>query len=148
MTDTGTLVERLFAVIDSHRWADVDTVLHVDARIVSPLFPEGVPPDGWVEHNRSFAVAVPAARHTITHAVVDGERCAFEALWTGQHTGPMAGPGGEVPASGRSISLPFCGVAAARDGRISELTVYFDQMAMLAQLGLVPDPAVPEPVAS
>jgi predicted ester cyclase len=92
-----------------------------------------------------MSVAVPDARHTLTDAVVDGNRIAFEALWTGHHTGPMALPGGEAPPTGRSVALPFCGIATSRDGRISAMTVYFDQLAMLAQLGLVPEPAVPEP---
>jgi predicted ester cyclase len=140
MTDTRTLVERLFAVIDGHRWADVDTVLHPDARMTSPLA-EGLAPAAWVELNRSFAAAVPDGRHTIVRVVSDGDRCAIEGLWTGTHTGSMAGPAGEVPPTGRSISLPFCGLATRRDGRIDTVTVYFDRMTMLAQLGLVPEPA-------
>jgi predicted ester cyclase len=141
MTDTRTLVVRLFAVIDGHRWADVDAVLQPDARMTSPLAPEGLTPAAWVELNRSFAVAVPDGRHTIVRVVSDRDRCAIEGLWTGTHTGPMAGPAGEVPPTGRSVTLPFCGVATRRDERIAEVTVYFDQMTMLAQLGLVPEPA-------
>jgi predicted ester cyclase len=140
MTDTRTLAERLFDVIDSHRWADVETVLHPDAEMTSP-FGARLPVAAWLEINRSFAVACPDGRHTITDVVADGDRFAIEGIWTGTHTGPMAGPGGEVPPTGRSVVLPFCGVATRRDERIASVTVYLDQMTMLGQLGLVPEPA-------
>ncbi len=53
----------------------------------------------------------------------------------------MAGPAGEIPPTGRSVVLPFCGVATRRDDRIAAVTVYLDRMTMLAQLGLLPEPA-------
>jgi predicted ester cyclase len=140
MTDARTLAERLFEIIDSHRWADVETVLHPDAEMSSP-FGDRLTVAAWLDVNRSFAVACPDGRHTITDVVDDGRRFAIEGTWTGTHTGPMAGPAGEIPPTGRSVMLPFCGIATRRDDRIAAVTVYLDQMTMLAQLGLLPEPA-------
>jgi predicted ester cyclase len=139
MTDARTLAERLFEVIDEHRWAEVETVLHPDAEMSSP-FGERMAVAAWLDVNRSFAVACPDGRHTITDVVDGGERFAIEGTWAGTHTGPMVGPAGEVPPTGRSVELPFCGVATRRGDRIASVTVYLDQMTMLAQLGLVPEP--------
>ena len=140
MTDSRTLAERLFEIIDSHRWADVETVLHADAEMSSP-FGDRLPVAAWLDVNRSFAVACPDGRHTLTDVVEDGDRFAVEGTWTGTHTGPMAGPAGEIPPTGRSVVLPFCGIAVRRGERIASVTVYLDQLTMLAQLGLVPEPA-------
>jgi predicted ester cyclase len=140
MTDARTLAERLFEIIDSHRWADVDTVLTADAEMSSP-FGDRLTVSAWLDVNRSFAVACPDGRHTITDVVDDGDRFAIEGTWTGTHTGPMAGPAGEILPTGRSVVLPFCGVATRRDDRIAAVTVYLDQMTMLGQLGLLPEPA-------
>jgi predicted ester cyclase len=140
MTDARTMAERLFAVIDSHRLAEVGAVLHPDAEMTSP-FGDRLSVAAWLDVNRSFAVACPDGRHTITDVVADGERFAIEGIWTGTHTGPMVGPAGEIAPTGRSVILPFCGVATRRDERIAAVTVYLDQMTMLAQLGLVPEPA-------
>ena len=140
MTDPRTLAERVFEIIDSRRWADVETVLHPDAEMTTP-FGGRISVAAWLDVNRSFAVACPDGRHTLTDVVADGDSAAFEGIWTGTHTGPMAGPGGEVPPTGRSVALPFCAVATRRGERIASVTVYFDQLSMLAQLGLVPEPA-------
>jgi predicted ester cyclase len=140
MTDSRTLAERLFETMDSHRWADVDTVLHPDAEMSSP-FGDRLSVDAWLGVNRSFAVACPDGRHTLTAVVEDGECTAVEGIWTGTQTGPMAGPGGEIPPTGRSVTLPFCAVATRRGERIASVTVYFDQLSMLGQLGLIPEPA-------
>ena len=140
MTDARTLAERLFDVIDSHRWTDVETALHPDAEMSSP-FGDRLTVAAWLDVNRSFAVACPDGRHTLTDVVDDGDRFAIEGVWTGTHTGPMAGPAGEIPPTGRSVVLPFCGVATRRGDRIAAVTVYLDQLTMLAQLGLLPEPA-------
>ena len=140
MTDARTLAERLFEVIDRHRWADVDTVLTPDAEMSSP-FGNRLSVAAWLDVNRSFAVACPDGRHTITDVVDGGDRFAIEGTWTGTHTGPMAGPAGGIPPTGRSVVLPFCGIATRRDDRIAAVTVHLDQMTMLGQLGLVPSSA-------
>ena len=139
MTDARTLAERLFAIIDSHRWAEVQTVLHPDAEMTSP-FGDRLTVSAWLDVNRSFAVACPDGRHDITDVVDAGDRFVIEGTWTGTHTGPMAGPGSAILPTGRSVVLPFCGVAIRRDDRIAAVTVYLDQMTMLTQLGLVPEP--------
>jgi predicted ester cyclase len=140
MTDTRTIVEELFAVIDGHRFDDVDAVLRPDAEMNTPLG-QGLTPAAWVEHSRGFARAFPDGGHTLVRAVSAGDRCAIEGVWSGTHTGPMASPAGVVPPTGRGVTLPFCGVHTVRDGRIAAMTIYFDQMTMLVQLGLVPEPA-------
>ena len=140
MTDARTLAERLFELMDSHRWADVDTVLTPDAEMSSP-FGARLSVPAWLEFNRSFAVACPDGRHTITDVVGGGDRFVVEGIWTGTHTGPLDGPAGQIPATGRSVVLPFCGVTTRSGDRIAAVTVYLDQMTMLGQLGLLPDPA-------
>jgi len=139
MTDPGTLAVRLFAVIDGQRWDEYETVMHPDVEMTSP-FSTMHSAREWAEFSRGFAGAMPDGKHTITSTIQDGDTFAVEGRWTGTHTGPLAGPAGEVPATGRSVTMPFCGVGEQRDGRIAKVTVYLDQLGMLAQLGLVPAP--------
>lgn len=140
MTNARTLAERVFAVIDGQRWDGYGTVMHPDVEMVSPFATlHGI--DEWVLFSRSFAVAVPDGRHTVTTVLQDGDRFAFEGRWAGTQTGPLAGPGGEVPPTGRSLTVPFCAIGTQRDGRLASITIQLDQLGMLAQLGLVPEPA-------
>src|SRR4051794_29341529 len=140
MTDARTLAERLFTAMDDHRWDDMTTVVQPDAEVSTP-FAQRMPVAAWLDLYHAFATAFPDGRPTITDVIAHGGRVAIEAPWNGTHRGPMAGPGGAIPATGRSVTLPFCGVATVRDDRIDAVAMYLDQMSMLAQLGLVPEPA-------
>ena len=90
---------------------------HVVQGIMSPF------PDGVVEVQRSFG---------------QGDWACLEVLFTGTHTEPMPGPGGsEIPATNRAVKLPYCMVMKFRDGLVSELYEYYDQLDLLTQLGLM-----------
>ena len=48
---------------------------------------------------------------------------------------------GPIPATGRSVDLPFCEVLHfASDGSVLSGENYYDQLSMMRQLGLAPDP--------
>jgi steroid delta-isomerase-like uncharacterized protein len=70
-----------------------------------------------------------------------GNLVVAEGTWNGTHSGPMRTPQGEVAATHRRVSVPFVGVFRVRDGRITSVHNYFDQIGFLAQLGLVPEQA-------
>jgi len=59
----------------------------------------------------------------------------------GTNTGPLEMPGGQtIPATNKSIRLPVAMVAKLEGGKFAEVNLYFDQAAMLTQLGLLPPP--------
>jgi len=57
-------------------------------------------------------------------------------VYSGTHTGPLVGPGGTIPATGRAFSFPFCDVLRAREGKFVSHHIYWDNVTFLAQLGL------------
>jgi predicted ester cyclase len=138
MIDARILAERVFGVIDGQRWADYESVMHPDVEMTSPFATLHSAAD-WAEFSRSFAVAMPDGKHTVTRVVQAGDKFAFEGHWTGTHTGPLSTPAGAVPATGRTVTMPFCAVGTQRDGRLSAVSIYLDQLALLGQLGLVPE---------
>jgi steroid delta-isomerase-like uncharacterized protein len=89
-----------------------------------------------------FKTALPDARMEVRRMIDAPGACVVEGTFVGTHTGPLAGPGGELPASGRSIAVEFCDVfVAGPDGLIAEHRVYYDHMDMLGQLGALGEPA-------
>ena len=54
---------------------------------------------------------------------------------TGTMTGPMQNG---APATGGSVRMSGANVARFRDGLISQYTLYYDSLAMMQQLGLLP----------
>jgi hypothetical protein len=68
---------------------------------------------------------------------------ALRVRLTGTHSGTLPTPDGEVPATGRRVDLEAAGLGTlAGEGRVREWRWYYDRLAFLEQLGLVPQPAV------
>jgi steroid delta-isomerase-like uncharacterized protein len=97
--------------------------------------------DGFKAYVRAFHAAFPDERHTLSSLVESGGMVAAEGIFTGTHSGPLVGPAGQVPATGRTVRLPFADVFEVEQGRIKRHRLYYDQLSFLAQLGLLPAPA-------
>lgn len=53
----------------------------------------------------------------------------------------LATPAGDIPATGRSVTLQFVDVYEFADGTVHSQHLYFDTGALMAQLGLGSMPA-------
>src|SRR5439155_16086368 len=58
--------------------------------------------------------------------------------WEGTQTGPLAGPGGTIPPSGKRQVTRAAFIATVEQGRIKDACQYFDMMTLLQQLGAAP----------
>jgi predicted ester cyclase len=94
--------------------------------------------EAWLAYNAVFKTAVPDGRLELDSAVEEGSRVVIQGRYTGTHTGPLASPDGEIPATGRPIDLHFADCFTIEDGLVAEHRVYFDQLELLGQLGLTP----------
>jgi ketosteroid isomerase-like protein len=57
----------------------------------------------------------------------------------GTHAGLLRSPdGAEVPATGKQFDFPFVGVFRVEGGKIRSIRIYYDQLELLMQLGLIP----------
>ena len=89
--------------------------------------------------------AFPDHRITVLRtAVGDGGAVVVEeSVIEGTHTGPLVGAdGSELPPTGRHVSAPFAMVHEVRDGRLAASRLYFDQLELLAQLGVTGEAAM------
>ena len=80
---------------------------------------------------------LPDAGAIIERIYEAGDTVIVEGRFTGTNTGPLEGPEGETPPSGRKVDLPFADFSRLSDGRIVEYRTYYDQVALLTQLGLM-----------
>ncbi len=79
-----------------------------------------------------------------TLKLVDGANGMHESHFRGTHTGTMRGPGGDIPATGRRVDIPFTALLAVEGNQLTSFRVYFDLLDMLGQLGLMDSaPAAP-----
>ena len=85
-----------------------------------------------------FPAAFPDIAFTVDTWIETGDTLVIEGRVQGTHTGPLKTAGGEVPATGRRLDLPFVDILKARGDRFSLLHIYFDRLEMMSQLGVIP----------
>ncbi|MDH3292627.1 MAG: ester cyclase [Gemmatimonadota bacterium] len=88
------------------------------------------------ELQRSFLTGMPDQRVTIQMMIAEGDKVAGLATYSGTQTGPM----GEFPITGKAAESTFLSIFRFENGKIAELWVEWDNLAMLSQLGLFPPP--------
>jgi predicted ester cyclase len=66
----------------------------------------------------------------------DGDTAVLEAVFEGTHTGVLRAPSGDIPRTGKAVSIPFVVTYTGADGRFTGFRLYFDQMDLITQLGL------------
>jgi steroid delta-isomerase-like uncharacterized protein len=91
----------------------------------------------WIEAEKGWIAAFSDG--TVTDGRVLDAGSATVLLFTG--SGTNDGPLGPMPATGRTVSVPFCEVREYdADGRVTRGEWYYDQVTMLVQLGHMPPP--------
>jgi steroid delta-isomerase-like uncharacterized protein len=95
---------------------------------------EGV--DGARAYNDMWAGGFPDGKVTVDHVLESGDHVVVEFTGRGTHTGTLVTSMGEIPATGRSLTLQLCDVMEFRDGKMQSQRTYFDTGSMMAQLGL------------
>jgi steroid delta-isomerase-like uncharacterized protein len=89
-----------------------------------------------------FDALVTAAPDRTSREVVlfaEGEHVVEQARYSGTHTGPLRSPTGvEIPATGKAFDFPFVGIFRVQGGKITSIRIYYDQMELFTQLGLIP----------
>jgi steroid delta-isomerase-like uncharacterized protein len=85
-------------------------------------------PEGERQLNEMWAEAFP-----------DGKVTVVEITGRGTHTGTLRSPGGDIPASGRSVTLQLCDVLEFRDGKVRSVHTYMDSASLLMQVGAMPE---------
>jgi steroid delta-isomerase-like uncharacterized protein len=86
-----------------------------------------------------WADGFPDGKVTIDRTIASGDNVVVEYTGTGTQTGTLRGPGGDIPATGRSVTLHLCDVHEIRDGKIRKVSSYFDSASLLEQLGVMPE---------
>jgi predicted ester cyclase len=80
--------------------------------------------------------------HTVRSFVEQGEAFCDEWTFAGMHSAPLLLPDGrELAPTGERVEIKGMEYCLMRDGKLIVDTLYYDNMAVAAQLGLLPEPA-------
>ena len=82
--------------------------------------------------------AFPDAKGTVKNAVASGDTVTLEITWEGTQTGPLEGPQGSIPASGKRAVVEAVQLVRVKDDKIKENRHFFDMLGLLQQIGATP----------
>ena len=83
---------------------------------------------------------MPDVKGTVTNAFASGNNAVLEVTWEGTQTGPMDGPGGTLPPSGKRQTTRAAWVFEFDGDKIKESRQYFDMLSFMQQIGAMPRP--------
>ena len=69
---------------------------------------------------------------------VVGDVAVEEGTFTGTHDGVLHTPSGDIPATGRAVSVDYVQVLRFRDGKHASFNLAFDRLLMREQLQAEP----------
>jgi steroid delta-isomerase-like uncharacterized protein len=137
--------ELLDRYVERYNAGDLEGVMELYAEDAVQIMPDGTY-EGWNTVRDRLAQELDGfteLNHTVRSFVEQGETFADEWTFVGTHTGPFRLPDGkELPPTGKRVEIRGMEVVQVRDGKIVLNSLYYDNMASLAQLGLTPEGAM------
>jgi len=137
MGQAREVVERFYNRFGKGDLDGAEQCFSVDAINVEP-FGGKMNMQQWRQYGEAFKRGLPDAHMEVSSILESGDKVAVEARFVGTHTEPLLTPQGELSPSGQKIDLPFSDFFEIRDGKIVNHRVYYDQVAFLTQLGIMP----------
>lgn len=93
--------------------------------------------DGVRSYYEQLMAALPDLEIQVRHQYVTDENVLLEVVIRGTHLGPWRG----LPATGRRVEVPLCGVYTFDDSdRLAGERIYYDRATVLRQLGVFREP--------
>jgi ketosteroid isomerase-like protein len=84
--------------------------------------------------------AFPDAHVQIHGLHITGNVAVEEGTFTGTHIGVLHTPAGDIPPTGRPVTVDYIEVLGFRDGKHVSFNLMYDRLLLLEQLGLIPAP--------
>ncbi len=136
--DRRAQVHRAIATLNAHDPAEFAATYSADAVVHTPASPEPLRGRDAVERDtRQWITAMPDMTTEVEEVLVDGSTAVTRLLFVGTHTGPLSLPSGEVPPTGRRVSVPMAVVSRQGGSGTTEVEHrYLDMLGLAQQLGL------------
>jgi steroid delta-isomerase-like uncharacterized protein len=136
--------ELLDRYVELYNAGDLDACMELYAADAVQRMHDGVfqGSDAIRERLARDLTAFADAKYVVETFFAEGDKFGDEWTFTGTNTGPFRLPDGtEIPATGGRVEIKGMEYVEVRDGKIVVDNLYYDFMAAVAQLGLVPEGA-------
>jgi predicted ester cyclase len=95
------------------------------------------------QYAMAWLKAFPDARLDVKNEIVAGDWVVQEFTFEGTHEDTLVGAAGEIPATNRRLEGRGVQILRVEGGEVVDTRLYFDQVQVLTQLGLNPQPLPP-----
>ena len=134
--DSAQLATALVTAFNNNDWNVYQQNLTTDSiydEVGTSRKLEGV--DQIVEVLKGWKAAMPDVKGTVGSAISTGNTAVLEVSWTGTQTGPLQGPGGTIPPTGKKQTTRSGWVLEFDGGKLRQSRRYFDMLSFMRQLG-------------
>lgn len=97
--------------------------------------------DAATDYAMAWVRAFPDARITVHNEVVAGDWVVQEFTFTGTHEDTLMSPAGEIAPTHKTLNGRAVQIFRVEGETIADTRLYFDQVQVMTQLGLMPAPA-------
>jgi steroid delta-isomerase-like uncharacterized protein len=115
---------------EAFRAGVADDVVYVEAGTGRTI--EGA--DAYLALCQGWRMAIPDVRGTVQRSLEGDGVVAQEVTWVGTHDGPLPTPSGDIPPTGRPISVEATLWVETRGAAVAEVHHHLDVMALMAQI--------------
>ncbi len=141
MADPTKVVAEATNAFNAHDEARLRGFYSDDATLEAPGDVRIEGGDECVGYATAWLTAFPDAGITVHDVVAAGDWVVQRFTFAGTHEETMQGPDGEIPATHRKLNGRALQMQRVSGDKIVEEHLYFDQVQVMTQLGLMPESA-------
>lgn len=131
------IIRRMFNTLNEHNSGKILPYLTENVRYTAVAFNETYQGhDGFTKYLDNWIRAFPDYKLEVTNIIASGSKAVCEFTARGNHTGPLRGSMGEIPATNKRVELKFVETYEMVNGRISVARNYFDLQSLMTQIGM------------
>jgi ketosteroid isomerase-like protein len=134
------VIRRSHAAMNAHDAAGAATCAAADVEIQGPTG-ELHGRDAVQLLAQTFMTAFPDNEWVVAHQVASGDTVATEYVLEGTHSGTLQTPMGALVPTGKRVASRACDVSRVREDEIYSTHLYWDNLALMSALGIVPLPS-------
>jgi steroid delta-isomerase-like uncharacterized protein len=138
MGEARRIAEEFVDAFNAHDESRMHGLEHVDVTLEAPGDVKLTGADATTEYAMTWLRAFPDARMTIRNSILSEGWAVQEFTFEGTHDDTLVGPGGEIPATHKQISGRGVQILKVEGDKIADVRLYFDQVDVLTQLGVMP----------
>jgi steroid delta-isomerase-like uncharacterized protein len=141
MADAREIGQRFIDAFNAHDEQRIRELNSENAVLEAPGDVKVEGRDAATEYAMAWLRAFPNARISVHDELAAGDWVVQEFTFSGSHEGTLMSASGEIPATHKTLNGRGVQILRIEGETITDTRLYFDQVQVMTQLGLMPEPA-------